>query len=108
MDVVYSRTKAQKDVNGRLYAVDQISTIPALIRKFIVFVAEKWKIARDKGGSGNTANIGSVKYIPDLLNENGVFVNAGEAYIDDYWSIFGKIEITTEKGQRKKLSSFAQ
>lgn len=60
-----------------------------------------------KGGSGNTANIGSIQKIEDILNGNGVFVKAGEELFDDYWANFGKIEILVN-GKRKKLSSFEE
>ncbi|MFP6141968.1 type II restriction endonuclease [Helicobacter pylori] len=42
------------------------------------------KIASDKGGSGNTANIGSIQYIDDILQGNGVFKNLGEQIFDEY------------------------
>jgi len=35
-------------------------------------------------GSGNTANIGSIKRLSDILAENGVFAKAGEDVFDDY------------------------
>ena len=61
----------------------------------------------DKGGSGNTANIGSIHNIQDILNGNGVFAKAGEELFDDYWANFGKIEILSAN-KRKKLSSFSE
>ena len=71
------------------------------------FAEEKWKIASDKGGSGNTANIGSIQKIEDILNGNGVFAKAGEAYFDDYWMNFGKMLIPSGNTY-KKLSSFKE
>ena len=79
-----------------------------MIKNFIFFVAEKWTIASDKGGSGNTANIGSIQYIDDILNSNGVFAKAGEELFNDYWANFGKIKIRSKNGRYKKLSSFAE
>lgn len=84
-----------------------MESIPAVIKDFIFFAEEKWKIASDKQGSGNTANIGSIKKIDDILSGNGVFAKAGEELFDDYWANFGKIEILVD-GRRKKLSSFAE
>ena len=57
--------------------------------------------------SGNTANIGSIQKIEDILSGNGVFAKAGEELFDDYWSNFGKIEIIVN-GTCKKLSSFEE
>ena len=107
LGVIYSRAVLDKNEETHIYSMDQIETIPAVIKKFIFFADEKWKIASDKGGSGNTANIGSIKNIDDILNGNGVFAKASEELFDDYWINFGKIEILVN-GKRKKLSSFGE
>ncbi|GHV48001.1 hypothetical protein FACS1894204_11940 [Synergistales bacterium] len=52
------------------------------------------------------ANIGSIQYIEDILNSNGVFARAGEKYFDDYWANFGKLQVETSDGKHKALSSF--
>ena len=87
--------------------MEDIEDIPAVIKDFVFFAEEKWKIASDKGGSGNTANIGSIQKIDDILTGNGVFAKAGEELFDDYWANFGKIELLVN-GKRKKLSSFEE
>ena len=63
-----------------------------------LFVAEKWKIASDK--SGNTANIGSINHIADILSGNGMFSRLGEFWFDDY--CYGKIIIPDGKNGTKK------
>ena len=68
-------------------------------------MAEKWKIAGDKGGSGNTANIGSIQRIEDILSGNGMFAKLGEEWFDDYWMNFGKITAKTKSGELKKITS---
>ncbi|MGN0746137.1 MAG: EcoRV family type II restriction endonuclease [Aristaeellaceae bacterium] len=108
LGIIYSRTEIPKDAEFRAYSIEDLGSIPAVIRNCIFFAEEKWRIAGDKGGSGNTANIGSIQYIPDILNGNGVFVKAGEEYFDDYWANYGKMEITDHAGKRKRLSSFAE
>lgn len=108
LGIIYSRTELPKDEEFRVYTVDDVDSIPSVIRNFIFFAEEKWRIAGDKGGSGNTANIGSIHYIPDILAGNGVFAKAGEEFFDDYWANFGKMEITDPTGKRKKLSSFSE
>ena len=40
-------------------------------------------IASDSQGSGNTANIGSIVRIEDILSGNGVFKNLGEEWFDE-------------------------
>lgn len=86
--------------------MEQLTDIPAVIGNFTFFAQEKWKIASDKGGSGNTANIGSIQKIEDILNGNGVFAKAGEEIFDDYWANFGKMQIVGANKKRKALSSF--
>lgn len=107
LGIIYSRTALDKKEETHIYSIDEIESIPAVIKNFLFFAEEKWKIASDKGGSGNTANIGSIQKIEDILSGNGVFAKAGEELFDDYWTNFGKIEILVN-GKRKKLSSFEE
>lgn len=107
LGIIYSRAELDKNEETHIYSVDEVESIPAVISNFLFFAEEKWRIASDKGGSGNTANIGSIQKIDDILNGNGVFAKAGEELFDDYWANFGKIEILF-KGKRKKLSSFKE
>ena len=60
---------------------------------------EKWKIAADRPGSGNTKNIGSVNKIEDLVNGNGTFVNLGEKFFNDYWMYY----LTTDMAKKAEL-----
>lgn len=105
LGIIYSRAIIDKYAETRIYSVDDVETIPAVISDFTFFAEEKWKIASDKGGSGNTANIGSIQKIDDILNGNGVFAKAGEEIFDDYWANFGKLMIPDGKGHFKTLSS---
>lgn len=107
LGIIYSRVKLDKDEETHIYTIDAIETIPAVIKNFLFFAEEKWRIASDKSGSGNTANIGSIQKIDDILTGNGIFAKAGEELFDDYWANFGKIEIPVN-GKRKKLSSFEE
>lgn len=105
MGIIYSRVPLDQNEETHIYTIDELEHIPAVIKDFLFFAEEKWKIASDKSGSGNTANIGSIQKIDDILSGNGVFANAGEELFDDYWANFGKIEIPVN-GKREKLSSF--
>lgn len=107
LGIIYTRAKLEKAQETHQYSIDELDEIPAVIHNFLFFAEEKWKIASDKGGSGNTANIGSINKIEDILNGNGVFAKAGEELFDDYWINFGKIEILVNN-KRKKLSSFEE
>jgi len=69
--------------------VKNLKSITSVIKDFDFFAAEKWKIASDKQGSGNTANIGSILDIDELKNENGIFSKLGEEWFDEYWINYG-------------------
>lgn len=69
----------------KCYILDQLDDIISTVKDFEFFVQEKWKIAIDRPGSGNTKNIGSVNRIKDLIAGNGLFSELGEAVFDDYW-----------------------
>ncbi len=105
LGIIYSRSVLGKEGETHMYAMADLEKIPVVIKNLLFFAEEKWKIASDKGGSGNTANIGSIQKIDDILAGNGVFAKAGEELFDDYWINFGKMEILVDD-RREKLSSF--
>src|SRR6185369_11317305 len=76
---------AKKVGEREVTTVKNLKSITSVIKDFDFFAAEKWKIASDKQGSGNTANIGSIIDIEDLKNENGIFSQLGEEWFDEYW-----------------------
>lgn len=69
--------------------VENLKSITSVIKDFDFFAAPKWKIASDGRGSGNTANIGSIKDIAALKSGQGVFCNLGEEWFDEYWINYG-------------------
>lgn len=78
-------TPIKKVGEREVTTVKNLKSITSVIKDFDFFAAEKWKIASDKQGSGNTANIGSAVDISDLKNENGIFSQLGEEWFDEYW-----------------------
>lgn len=106
--IIYSRANLGKDNETLIYSLSELATIPSVINHFTFFAAEKWRIVSDKGSSGNTANIGSIQFIDDILSGNGIFAKAGEEIFDDYWANFGRIQIETKDGRRKPLTSFRE
>lgn len=84
--------------------VKSLKSITSVIKEFDFFTAEKWKIASDKQGSGNTANIGSVFDIDDLKNENGIFSKLGEEWFDEYWINHGAA-IMIRDGKHIKITT---
>lgn len=81
---VYTRTEGKRDRTGRIYSFDTLQEIPIPFNDVEVFMQEKWRIAGDRAGSGNTANIGSINgTIDDFTAGNGVFKSEAE-YLE-YW-----------------------
>ena len=106
--IIYSRNILDEMEEFKKYSLEEIDNIPSVIGNFTFFAQEKWKIASDKSGSGNTANIGSIKNIKDIINGNGVFAKAGERIFDDYWANYGKIQVIDKKGKRKTITSLTE
>jgi hypothetical protein len=73
-----------------------LKSITSVIKDFDFFAVPKWKIASDGRGSGNTANIGSIKSIKDLKAGDGVFSKLGEEWFDEYWINYGNATIMKE------------
>ena len=90
------------------YELQDLNTIQSVIKNLTLFFVEKYKIASDSSGSGNTANIGSIKNIDDIVNERGVFAELGENIFDDYWINYGQINITDSKGNVKKITKLSE
>lgn len=84
--------------------VKNLKSITSVIKDFDFFAAEKWKIASDKQGSGNTANIGSIVDIESLKTENGVFSQLGEEWFDEYWINYGSA-IMVKDGKPIKITT---
>jgi hypothetical protein len=96
---------SNKKVGERVVTtVENLKSITSVIKDFDFFVAEKWKIASDKQGSGNTANIGSTLSIEDLRNENGIFSQLGEEWFDEYWINHGSATMVKD-GKPTKITS---
>jgi hypothetical protein len=102
LGIIY--TRASKE-NLEIYNISELSSIKSVIKDFIFFFQEKWKIAHYRSGSGNTANIGSITDIEDIINGNGIFANFSEDIFDEYWANYGKISVKKENGTLKKLTT---
>lgn len=81
------------------YTLEQLSEIASVIKNFQFFVQEKWRIAIDRPGSGNTKNIGSVSKIEELINGHGTFSELGEDVFNDYWMYY----LTSDMAKKAEL-----
>lgn len=105
LGIIYDRAENSTIDETNIYTLDKLQSIVSVISNFQFFVAEKWRIASDKSGSGNTANIGSIQNIEDILQGKGMFSRLGEDWFDDYWMNFGKITVKDATGKTKKITA---
>jgi hypothetical protein len=83
--IVYTQVTDQQP---GIYALNEIEHIQPPIRDIDIFFQEKWRVASDRPGSGNTRNIGSIKDPTALHEGKGPFVylgEEGESIFNEYW-----------------------
>lgn len=110
LGILYTRAISTDIDEAEILKLSELDTIKSVITDLVFFAEEKWKISSDRGGSGNTANIGSINFIEDILNGNGVFINLGEEIFDEYWINQGvqQVPISGKKGNFKKLTKLTE
>jgi hypothetical protein len=87
LGVIYSKT--DEGIDERIkYRLDELESITSVASRFEFFVQEKYRIALDRPGSGNTKNIGSIVEISRLHNGTGPFSMLGEDVFNDYWMFY--------------------
>lgn len=96
---VYRRVVESTTDVPKIYSISDVNKIPYPLNDVEFFMQEKWKIAGDKAGSGNTTNIGSIRgTIKDFQQGNGTFVSEKE--FTEYWRGYGKTS-------RERLKSYS-
>ncbi len=81
---VYLRVENRRNPGSAVYSFDELQDIPAPFSDVEVFMQEKWRIAGDRPGSGNTTNIGSIRgTTDDFRSGKGLFASE-EEYLT-YW-----------------------
>jgi len=84
LGVIYSRHEQAID-ERRVYGLNELRDIVSVVKDFAFLLQEKWRIAGERPGSGNTKNIGSVRDVKSLLEGTGPFASHGQDVFDDYW-----------------------
>ena len=84
LGIIYSRNKRPSD-ERLIFDVSDLQSIESVAHDFTFLIQEKWKLAAEKPGSGNTKNIGSVKEDAALVNGMGDFASSDVNVFDDYW-----------------------
>ena len=108
LGIIYDRTDGSSIDETKVVQLSELKSITSVVKNFQFFISEKWKLASDGSGSGNTANIGSIKYIPDIISGNGVFSKLGEEWFDDYWINYKKISVTNNNSEVVKISTLEE
>ena len=75
----------EQALSDQTYSCETLREIPAVVRDLEFFAQPKYRIARDRPGSGNTKNIGGVGGLRQLIDGKGPFSTLGEEIFDDYW-----------------------
>jgi hypothetical protein len=83
LGVIYTKCDDVAD-ERKQFTLDELPTIPSVVKEFRFFTQPKYRIASSRPGSGNTKNIGSVVKIDELVAGNGSFASLGEEVYDDY------------------------
>ena len=100
LGVIYTQQQDLIDEN-RVYSIDDLEDILSVVKDFDFVVQEKYKIAKDRPGSGNTKNIGSCVNISELKDGKGPFSNLGTKVFDDYWMNYMTIEMARNAKLKK-------
>jgi Restriction endonuclease EcoRV len=96
LGVVYSQVKGIDE--RTTYSIEQLADIPSVAKDFDFFLQEKFRIASDRAGSGNTKNIGSTQFLDRMMNGTGVFAKLGVDVFDDYWMNYRTREMARADG----------
>ncbi|OQA90667.1 MAG: Type-2 restriction enzyme EcoRV [Elusimicrobia bacterium ADurb.Bin231] len=100
LGIIYTQQEELIDEN-KVYSIDDLEDILSVVKDFDFIVQEKYKIAKDRPGSGNTKNIGSCVKICELKEGTGPFSTLGVKVFDDYWINY----MTLEMARNAKLKN---
>lgn len=100
LGVIYTQQEDIIDEN-RVYSIDDLAEILSVVKDFDFIVQEKYKIAKDHPGSGNTKNIGSCVKISELKEGTGPFSKVGVKVFDDFWMNYMTAEMARSAKLRK-------
>lgn len=92
LGIIYTQQEELIDEN-KVYTIDYLEDILSVVKDFDFIIQEKYKIAKDRPGSGNTKNIGSCVKISELKEGTGPFSALGVKVFDDYWINYMTLEM---------------
>jgi hypothetical protein len=87
LGVIYSKAGSKYIDERKKFKLNDLNKILSVVKEFDFFIQEKWKIAIDRPGSGNTKNIGSTNKVKELKNGAALFTKFknGKKLFNDYW-----------------------
>lgn len=101
---VYRRIEGKRELGDTIYSFSSLHNIPIPFEDVEVFMQEKWRIAGDKAGSGNTTNIGSINgTISDFVDGRGIFKSEDEFL--EYWRGY-KLTATGRRNTYSNIQEF--
>lgn len=84
LGIIYTKQEDAID-ERKVYTINDLEEILSVVKDFDFILQEKYKIAKDRPGSGNTKNIGSCVSIDELKNGIGPFSKYGVEIFDGFW-----------------------
>jgi hypothetical protein len=97
---IYTQQEDLVDEN-KVYTINDLEEILSVVKDFDFIVQEKYKIAKDRPGSGNTKNIGSCVKLSELKEGTGPFSKLGVKIFDDFWMNYMTVEMSRSARLRK-------
>ena len=92
LGIIYTQQEELIDEN-KVYTIDDLEDILSVVKDFDFIVQEKYRIAKDRPGSGNTKNIGSCVKMSELREGTGPFSTLGVKVFDDFWINYMTMEM---------------
>lgn len=100
LGIIYTQQEEIIDEN-KVYTIDDLEAILSVVKDFDFIVQEKYRIAKDRPGSGNTKNIGSCIKVNELKKGTGPFSPLGVKVFDDYWMRYMTLEMARSAKLKK-------
>ncbi|MBI5573801.1 MAG: restriction endonuclease [Elusimicrobia bacterium] len=100
LGIIYTQQEELIDEN-KVYTIDDLENILSVVKDFDFIVQEKYRIAKDRPGSGNTKNMGSCVKINELWDGTGPFSTLGVKIFDDYWMNYMTLDMSRNAKLKK-------
>lgn len=100
---VYERAIGKKSSPTGRYTTKDLEAVPVPFKNVECFIQEKWRISSGQAGSGNTANIGSIRGTLDEFRNGAGEFHSEEEFLD-YWRGYQR----TKKEREEAYATIAE